>query len=37
MRVTQSIFKFQQEFLDHGVSHLKPMVLRDVAEDISHA
>jgi RNA polymerase sigma-54 factor len=33
-RVTQSIFKFQGEFLDHGVSHLKPMVLRDVAEDI---
>ena len=33
-RVTQSIFKFQQEFLDHGVSNLKPMVLRDVAEDI---
>jgi RNA polymerase sigma-54 factor len=34
LRVTQSIFKFQQEFLDHGVSRLKPMVLRDVAEDI---
>jgi RNA polymerase sigma-54 factor len=34
MKVTQSIFKFQEEFLDHGVSHLKPMVLRDVAEDI---
>ena len=33
-RVTQSIFKFQQDFLDHGKSHLKPMVLRDVAEDI---
>jgi len=33
-RVTQSIFKFQQDFLDHGVSHLRPMVLRDVAEDI---
>jgi RNA polymerase sigma-54 factor len=33
-RVTQSIFKFQREFLDHGVSQLKPMVLRDVAEDI---
>jgi RNA polymerase sigma-54 factor len=33
-RVTQSIFKFQQEFLDHGKSHLRPMVLRDVAEDI---
>ncbi len=34
MKVTQSIFKFQVEFLDYGVSHLKPMVLRDVAEDI---
>ncbi|HYA30386.1 MAG TPA: RNA polymerase factor sigma-54 [Acidobacteriota bacterium] len=34
LKVTQSIFKFQQEFLDHGVSRLKPMVLRDVAEDI---
>lgn len=33
-RVTQSIFKFQQEFLEHGVRALKPMVLRDVAEDI---
>jgi RNA polymerase sigma-54 factor len=33
-RVTQSIFKFQRDFLDHGVSQLKPMVLRDVAEDI---
>ncbi len=34
-RVTQSIFKFQQEFLERGVSALKPMVLRDVAEDIN--
>ncbi len=33
-RVTQSIFKFQHDFLDNGVSQLKPMVLRDVAEDI---
>jgi RNA polymerase sigma-54 factor len=33
-RVTQSIFKFQREFLDYGVSHLRPMVLRDIAEDI---
>jgi RNA polymerase sigma-54 factor len=33
-RVTQSIFKFQGEFLEHGVSQLRPMVLRDVAEDI---
>jgi RNA polymerase sigma-54 factor len=34
MKVTQSIFKFQADFLDSGVSQLKPMVLRDVAEDI---
>ncbi|MGH7848240.1 MAG: RNA polymerase factor sigma-54 [Candidatus Binatia bacterium] len=34
-RVTQSIFKFQRDFLDHGVSHLRPMVLKDVAQDIS--
>jgi len=33
-RVTQSIFKFQCEFLDDGISQLRPMVLRDVAEDI---
>jgi RNA polymerase sigma-54 factor len=33
-RVTQSIFKFQRDFLDLGVRHLKPMVLKDVAEDI---
>jgi RNA polymerase sigma-54 factor len=33
-RVTQSIFKFQREFLEHGVSHLKPLVLREVAADI---
>jgi RNA polymerase sigma-54 factor len=33
-RVTQSIFKFQREFLETGVSQLRPMVLKDVAEDI---
>ncbi len=33
-RVTQSIFKFQRDFLELGVRHLKPMVLKDVAEDI---
>ena len=33
-RVTQSIFKVQKEFLDGGVSQLKPMVLKDVAGDI---
>jgi RNA polymerase sigma-54 factor len=32
--VMQSIVKFQRDFFDHGISHLKPMVLRDVADDI---
>jgi RNA polymerase sigma-54 factor len=34
MRVTQSIIKFQRDFFDRGVEYLKPLVLRDVAEDI---
>ncbi|MDY0211443.1 MAG: RNA polymerase factor sigma-54 [Desulfuromonadaceae bacterium] len=33
-RVTVSIVKFQREFFDKGISYLKPLVLRDVAEDI---
>ncbi|MDR3203840.1 MAG: RNA polymerase factor sigma-54 [Deltaproteobacteria bacterium] len=33
-RVTESIFKFQKDFLDKGVEYLKPLVLRDVAEDL---
>jgi len=33
-KVMESILKYQQEFFDHGITHLKPMVLRDVAEDI---
>jgi RNA polymerase sigma-54 factor len=33
-RVTSSIVHFQREFLDKGITHLKPLVLRDVAEDI---
>ncbi len=33
-RVTESIFKFQREFLEKGVEHLRPLVLRDVAEDV---
>ncbi len=32
--VMESIIKFQRDFFDHGISHLKPMVLRDVADDI---
>ncbi len=33
--VMSSIVKFQREFFENGISHMKPMVLRDVAEDIS--
>jgi RNA polymerase sigma-54 factor len=33
-RVTVSIVKFQRDFLDYGITHLRPLVLRDVAEDI---
>ena len=32
--VTTSIVKFQRDFLDHGIAHLKPLVLKDVALDI---
>jgi RNA polymerase sigma-54 factor len=34
-KVAESIVKFQGEFLDQGISQLKPMVLKDVAEDIA--
>ncbi len=33
-RVTESIIRFQKDFLDRGITNLKPLVLRDVAEDI---
>lgn len=33
-KVTESIVKHQTEFLDNGITHLKPLVLRDVADDI---
>ena len=33
-RVTESIVKFQREFFEKGIAHLKPLVLRDVAEDV---
>lgn len=32
--VAQSLVKFQRDFLTHGVSHMRPLVLRDVAEDV---
>jgi len=34
VRVTESILKFQREFFEKGPSYLKPLILRDVAEDI---
>jgi len=33
-KVTESIVKFQRDFLDKGIAFLKPLILRDVAEDI---
>ena len=32
--VMESIVKFQRDFFEYGLSHLKPLVLRDVADDI---
>ena len=32
--VMESILKFQRDFFEHGIAHLKPMILRDVADDI---
>ncbi len=34
VKVVSSIVKFQEEFFEHGVQHLKPLVLKQVAEDI---
>jgi RNA polymerase sigma-54 factor len=34
LRVTKSLCKFQREFLDKGLACLKPLVLKDVADDI---
>jgi RNA polymerase sigma-54 factor len=33
-KVARSIVKFQREFLDYGIERLRPLVLKDVAEDI---
>jgi len=35
-RVTEAIFKVQRDFLDYGVEHLKPLVLRDIAEELGY-
>jgi RNA polymerase sigma-54 factor len=34
-KVATSIINFQKEFLDHGIEFLRPLVLRDVANDIA--
>jgi RNA polymerase sigma-54 factor len=33
-KVAESIVKHQREFLERGIDHLRPLVLRDVADDI---
>ena len=33
-KVANSIVKFQHAFFEHGISHLRPLVLKDVAQDI---
>jgi RNA polymerase sigma-54 factor len=34
-KVTESIVRFQRNFLDHGLHYLRPLVLKEVADDIS--
>ena len=34
LKVAKSILKFQQIFFEKGVEHLRPLILKDVAEDI---
>jgi RNA polymerase sigma-54 factor len=34
LKVATSIINFQRDFLDRGIEHLRPLVLRDVASDI---
>ena len=33
-KVVESLLKFQRQFFEKGIEHLRPLVLRDVAEDI---
>ena len=33
-RVTESIVRFQRDFFDRGIQYLKPLVLRDIADDL---
>lgn len=34
LKVVRSIVKFQEPFFEHGIEHLRPLVLKQVAEDI---
>jgi len=34
VKVAESIVRFQREFFDHGITHLKPLILKQVADDI---
>ena len=34
-KVAESIVKFQKEFFEEGVTKLKPLILKDIAEDIN--
>jgi len=33
-KVVESIVKFQHDFFERGIEHLKPLILKDVADDI---
>jgi len=33
-RVAESIVRYQKEFFDEGISFLKPLILRDIADDV---
>lgn len=33
-RVVESLIKFQRGFFEKGIAHLRPLILRDVAEDL---
>ena len=33
-KVAESIVKFQRDFFDRGIDFLKPLVLRDIADDM---
>ena len=34
-KVSESIVKFQREFLERGITQMRPLTLKEVAEDIS--